>query len=114
MNLFAQNVDLGKITAPSGVPTPTDPSTYVSSFIRNGIMLLIIVAFIVDLLYTIIAGIRFITANGDEKAISSATSQIWWGMIGMVVVIGAYAIIKLVETFFGVNIVSGGFNLPTP
>lgn len=114
MNLFAQNVDLGKITAPSGVPTPADPSVYVGTFIRNGISLLILVAFIVDFLYTIIAGIRFIVANGDEKAISSATSQIWWGMIGMVVVIGSYAIIKLVETFFGISIISDGFNLPTP
>lgn len=31
------------------------------------------------------------------------------GMIGMIVVVGSYAIIVLVETFFGVKIISGGF-----
>ncbi len=115
MHLLAQN-PLGTITPPANVPNPAtaDAPTFVAGFIRNGISLLILVSFIVMLIYTIIAGIRFITASGDEKAVSAAWSQIYMGMIGMVVVIASYAIIRLVETFFGVNIVSDGFNLPTP
>ena len=76
-------------------------------------MLLIIIAFIVALIWTIFAGFRFVFSGGDEKSISGAWSQIYWGLIGLIVVGGAFAIIKLVETFFNVNIVSGGFFLPT-
>ena len=113
MNL-AQNIDIGKITPPVGVevPTTTDPSTFVATLIRNGLTLLIIVAFIVDLIWTIFAGYRFIFAGGESKNISSAWSQIYWGLLGMAIIIGSFAIIKLVETFFGVTVISGPFNIP--
>ncbi len=90
-----------------------DPTSFVASTIKAGISLLLIAAFIIDLIWTIIAGIRFITAGGDPKTVGQAWSQIYWGLIGMVVVMGSFAIIKLVETFFGVNIISGGITLPT-
>jgi len=113
MNL-AQNIDIGKITPPVGVevPTTTDPSTFVATLIRNGLTLLIIVAFIVDLIWTIFAGYRFIFAGGESKNISSAWSQIYWGLIGMVIILGSFAIIKLVEEFFGVTILEAQFSLP--
>ena len=112
MNLLA-STELGNITPPGGyVPTTGgDPSGFVASIIQNLIRLLLIVAFIVFLLWTIFAGIRFITAGGDEKAVGSSWSQIYWGLIGMIIVVGAYAILRIVEIFFGVNIVSGGFRL---
>lgn len=109
-NLLAQ---VGTITNPGLPDTGPNPSGFIAGFVRGGISLLLIVAFIVALIWTIFAGFRFIFAGGDEKAIAGAWSQIYWGLIGMVVVMGSYAIIKLVETFFGVNILSGGFQLPT-
>ena len=111
-NLLA--VDIGKIDAPPSVPRVIgDPSSYVAAIIRNGISLLIVVAFIVFLIWTIFAGFRFIFAGGDEKSISGAWSQIYWGLLGMLIVMGVFAIIVLVETFFNVKIISGGFRLPT-
>src|SRR3990167_6635760 len=105
--------DLGTITPPSGtVPIAGDPSTFVASLIRNSISLLIIAAFIVDLIWIIFAGYRFIFAGGESKNISSAWSQIYWGLLGMAIIIGSFAIIKLVETFFGVTVISGPFNIP--
>lgn len=107
-------LNLGKIDPGGTIPNPPDPSNYVAGFIRNSISLLILVSFIIMLLFTIIAGIRFITSGSDEKAVSASWKQIYLGMIGMLVVVGSYSIIRLVETFFGVNIISGGFVLPTP
>lgn len=103
---------IGTITPPASVPNPPDAIAFTAGLIRNGISLLILVAFITDLLFTIFAGFRFITAGGDEKAVSSAWSQIYYGLIGMLVVMGSYAIIRLVETFFGVDIITGGLKLP--
>ena len=104
---------LGKIEPPPGtVPGAADPSAFVASLIRNGLTLLIIVAFIVDLIWIIFAGYRFIFAGGESKNISSAWTSIYWGLLGMVIILGSFAIIKLVETFFGVTVLSGPFNIP--
>jgi|SRR3990167_9553100 len=111
MRFLAQ---VGTITPPAGIPNPGgNPTAFVAGLIRGAIQFLLITAFIVALIWTIFAGYRFVFSGGDEKSISGAWSQIYWGIIGLVVVVGAFAIIKLVETFFKVNIVSGGFLLPT-
>ena len=83
-----------------------------ASLIRNGLIFLIMVAFIVDLIWIIFAGYRFIFAGGESKNISSAWTSIYWGLLGMVIILGSFAIIKLVETFFGVTVLSGPFNIP--
>ena len=105
---------IGTINPPPGtIPVASgDPSNLVASIIRNGIWLMIITAFIVAVIMMLLAGFKFITAGGDEKAVSSAWSQITWGLIGLIVVVGAFAIIRLAETFFRVQIISGGFILP--
>ncbi len=111
MNLLAQ---VGKIEPPNSVPTLAgqDPSSYIASFIKNGLQLLLIASFIIALLWTIFAGFRFITSGGDSKATGQAWTQIYMGLIGMVVVVGSFAIIKLVEIFFNVTIISGNLQLP--
>lgn len=104
--------DLGKITPPDTVPTVAgDPTNFVAGLFRNAVSLLLIVAFAVFLIWTMIAGFRFIFAGGDEKTIGSAWSQIYWGLIGMAIILSSFAIIKLVETFFGVSIFTN-FQLP--
>lgn len=111
MNFLA--LDLGRISPPPGmsVPTAENPTSFVAGIIRAGIQLLLIIAFVVFLIWIIIAGYRFIFASGDEKTVASAWAQIYWGLLGMAVILGSFAIIKLVETFFGVSIVTG-FQLP--
>ena len=105
---------LGTINPPGGIPTVGgNPSNFVAGLIRGTISFLLIACFIAAFLWVIFAGFRFITAGSDEKSVSQAWSQIYWGFIGLIVVVGAFAIIKLVETFFGVTIISGGFQLPT-
>ena len=110
-HLLAQ---IGNIQPPETIPTvePGKESDFVAGFISAGLQLLLIVSFVTALIFIIIAGLRFITSGSDEKAVSSAWSQIYWGLIGMVVVLAAFAIMKLVETFFGVTIISGTFQLP--
>jgi len=104
---------LGTITPPSGAVTG-DPETIIAGIIRNGISLLLIAAFVIALIWTIIAGLSFIFSGGDEKGVASSWARIYWGLIGMVVVVGSFAIIKLVETFFGITVLSGGFHLTSP
>ena len=77
------------------------------------IRFILIVAFIAAFIMLLIGGIRWITAGGDEKGVASARNMITAALIGLVVVLVAYAIIRLVELFFGFNIISTGVNLPT-
>lgn len=106
---------VGVITPPQGtIPeTSGDPSTFVASLIRNGIWLMVIVAFIIAVIWMILAGLSFIFAGDDPKKVQAAWGKVYWGLIGLVIVIGSFAIIKLVETFFGITVISGGFQLPT-
>lgn len=104
MKLLAQ---LGKIDVPDSV-VKGDPEGTVIGLVRNGIRLFLIVSFVIFLIWTILAGLRFIFAQGDSKSVGQAWSSIYWSLIGMVVVVGAFAIIKLVEGFFGIHILTGG------
>ena len=110
-NLLPQ---IGTITPPDSVPkveVGQEASEFIAGIIRAGISLLLIVGFVIALIWTIFAGYRFVFSGGDEKSISGATSQIYWGLVGMAIVVGAFAIIKLVETFFNVTIISNGFKI---
>src|SRR3989344_4292787 len=93
---------------PSGELVPKDirPINNIVSVIRT------IIQFVLAVVMLLIGGIRWITAGGDEKAVGSARNMITAALIGLVIVLVAYALIKLVETFFGINIISGGVNIP--
>lgn len=106
------NEGLGTITPPDTVPTVTgDPSSFVARLIRTGVSLLLIISFVIFFIWTILAGLQFIFASGDEKAIGSAWSRIYWGLIGIAIVLSSFAIVKLVEIFFDVTIFTN-FKLP--
>ena len=110
-NLLAQVI--GKIKPPQGTPDAgTDPSGFIAGLVRGGIQLLLIVSFVVALIWTIFAGFRFVTSGGDPKSTGQAWTQIYMGMVGMLIILGSFAIIRLVEGFFGVNIISGNLILP--
>lgn len=81
--------------------------------VRAIIQFILVVAFVLAFIMLLIGGIRWITAGGDEKAVASARNMITAALIGLVIVLVAFALIKLVETFFGVSIISGGVEIPT-
>lgn len=81
--------------------------------IRAIIQFILVVAFVLAFIFLLIGGIRWITAGGDEKAVSGARGTITAALVGLVIVLVAYALIRLVETFFGVNIITGGVRFPT-
>lgn len=84
----------------------------VIDIVRGIIQFILVVAFVLAFIMLLIGGIRWITAGGDEKAVGSARNMITAALIGLVIVLVAFALIKLVETFFGVSIISGGVEIP--
>ena len=99
--VFAETISLnagGDFTALSNIT--------VASIVSAIIILVLIIAAIVFFFMLVIGGIRYITSGGDKAATESARGQITAALIGLVIVFAAWAIINLVNLFFGINILS--------
>lgn len=83
------------------------------NLIQKAIQIILLVAFVLSFIFLLIGGIKWITSGGDEKGVASARNTITAALIGLVVVLMAFALIKLVETFFGISILTGGVTIPT-
>lgn len=84
--------NLGEVTIPNIVPVVT--------------RMVLIVAALVALVFLIIGGIKWITSGGDKSAVESARNTITSALIGLLIVFAAWAIIRLIEFFFNIKILS--------
>lgn len=94
------------------VPSTIQPINNAVNVVRGIIQFILVIAFIAAFIFLLIGGLRWITAGGDEKAVSGARGMITAALIGLVIVLVAYAIIRLVEIFFNVNIITNGVTIP--
>ena len=101
------------VYAQSIVPTELSPINNIVDIIRGVIRFILIVAFVLAFIFLIIGGIRWITAGGDEKGVAGARGMITAALIGLVIVLVAFALIRLVEIFFNVPILSSPIVIPT-
>ncbi|OGM14922.1 hypothetical protein A3E41_00475 [Candidatus Woesebacteria bacterium RIFCSPHIGHO2_12_FULL_38_9] len=74
------------------------------------ISFVLIVAAIAFFFILVLGGIKWITSGGDKGKTEAARNQITAGLVGLVIVFAAWAILTLIESFFGVNL--RGFNIP--
>jgi len=84
----------------------------IAGIISGLIQLLIIIAAIVFFFILVIGGIRWIMSGGDKANTEAARNQITAALVGLVIVFAAWAILTLVDTFFGTQILSG-LEIPT-
>lgn len=54
----------------------------------------------------IMAGYKYISAQGDAKQTEAAWAQIWQSIVGIVVIASAFVIAGLVERFTGIKILN--------
>lgn len=83
----------------------------ISGLISALIILILVVAAVVFFIMLLIGGIRWMTAGGDKAATEAARNQITAALVGLVIVFAAWAILSLVEAFFGVDL-TGGLDIP--
>ncbi len=65
-----------------------------------------VVGVIVFLFMLLLGAITWIGSGGDKAAVEGARGRITHALIGIVVLFSVFAIIKLIEGFFGINILS--------
>ena len=100
------------LAQPNLVPNAIRPINNAVFVVRGAIQFILVVAFVLAFIFLIVGGVRWITAGGDEKGVAGARNTITAALIGLVIVLVAYALIRLVELFFGVNIITGGVTIP--
>jgi len=79
----------------------TDLTTTIANLIRVGLGFLGIVAVVIIL----IGGFKWVTAGGEEEKVKKAKKYIFQGIIGLVIVLAAYAIAT-----FALNTITSAMN----
>ena len=94
--------------------TIEEPSGGVKDFgklMSAGLQVALIIAAVLTFAYLIWGGIQWITSGGDKAAYESARGRITAALIGLAIVAAAWALMKLIGYFFGVDVFS--FQIPT-
>lgn len=85
-----------------------------SGLVSGAIGLLMLAVALIFFFILILGGIKWVTSEGDEKKVGAARAQITNGLIGLAIVFASWAIMKLIETVFGISIIgSEGLKIPT-
>ncbi len=103
----SQNINL----TPVGFGKETTRMT-VGGIISGAISLVMLVVALVFFFMLILGGLKWVMAGGDEKAVATARTQITNALIGLAIVFAAFAIMKLIETIFGISLLNG-ISIPT-
>jgi len=74
--------------------------------------LVLIVVALVFFFILVWGGLKWVTSGGDEKKVGEARAQITNALIGLAIVFAAWAIMKLIGTIFGIDILKG-LTIPT-
>lgn len=95
-------------------PTGLDKLEFISlpGIVSTLVKLILVLAALIAFIFLVIGGIKWITSGGDKEKTAVAQSTLTAALIGLVIVFGAWAIIRLIEAFFGVEILTS-LTIPT-
>ena len=79
--------------------------TDLGKLITTSLQVILIAAGLMVLFFLIFGGIRYITSSGDEKQAEQAQKTITSALIGLIIIVAAYALAKVLEAVFGIRIV---------
>lgn len=84
---------------------------FFQKFLITAVSFIFVVGSIIFFFMLATGGLRWITSSGDKTKLDSAQKQITSALTGLVILFLTFAIIKLIETLFGISILK--FSLPT-
>ena len=97
----------GKINVGAGAPSDTVRDLTIGTVVSVAIKVLVVIASVLFFLWLVLGGIKWITSGGDKNKTEEARQQITAALVGLVVVFSAWAIARLIDILFGVDL----FNL---
>ena len=100
---------LAQITNPA-LGNLDNPSNRGIGFFQQLIPALIGLAFVggslIFFFMLVLGAIQWITSGGDKAAVEGARGRITQALVGIILLFSVFAIVKLIETFFNINILS--------
>ena len=79
---------------------------FFQKFIPSAIGLGFVIGVIIFFFVLLLGAIQWISSGGDKAAVEAARSKLSSAIIGLVVLFSIFAIIKLIEEFFGLSILT--------
>lgn len=98
------------VFAQDGITNPVVGEFSVGELISDVISLFIIFAFIAAFFFLLWGGFQWITSGGSPEAVDAARGRIVQALIGLVLVVAAWALFSLVGDFLGFDFTN--FDLP--
>lgn len=97
--------NIREVFPPAGIydASPTEVTGF-GKLASDILLILTGIAGAVAIIFIIIAGIKYITSAGDEKRLASATGTLTYAIIGLVVTVLAFTIIRLIQFFLRSNV----------
>lgn len=108
--LITQRAKFGEegFQAPSGAYASENPTEDLEMIISNVIGVLTIVAGLYFLINFAIAAINWLGAGGDSGKVQKARDNIVQSIVGLLIVVAAYAIVGLIGSLLGLDILNPG------
>jgi len=82
------------------------PVEFFNIILPNFITLALIIGVVVFLFIILIGAIQWISSCGDKNALEGAKSKITNAFIGIVILFAVFAVLKIIESFFGITILT--------
>ena len=84
---------------------------FFQKFIPNAITLGFVIGILIFFFLLLIGAIQWISSGGDKQSLEGARNKLSSAIIGIVILLVVFAIIRLVGDFFGINLLD--LTLPT-
>ena len=105
--IFAQGQDPIELGVPANSGFENLENLQFGGIISAGIQLLLVISAIVFFFILVLGGVKWITSGGDKAKTEGARNQITAALVGLVIVFAAWAVIQIIQTFFGIDILNG-------
>lgn len=104
----AQAGGSGEITNPALGPALQGKTgiSFFQSLIPAAVGLAFVMGALIFFFIMVIGAIQWITSGGDKTALEGARGKIINAIVGFVLLAAVFAIIKVIQNFFGINILS--------
>ena len=88
------------------------PLSALETIFANVLNVITILAGFAVLLMLVIGAFRYMTAQGDPKAVGAARSTLTWALVGLFFIIAAWFVILFISQFTGLDLTTFCINLP--
>lgn len=79
---------------------------FLENFLPRFIGLAFVIGALVFFFIMIIGAIQWITSGGDKTALEGARGKVTSAIVGVVILLSLFALLKIIEDFFGIDILT--------